>query len=158
MIIAAIQVKTIVPTSAQNAFLYFTRDFFKWWPQAYTFSKDTLKDIGIEDKCGGMCYEIGEHGFRCDWGRVLHWEPQHRLAFTWQINQHACPEPDATKCSEVSIIFEAYDHEKCSLLLIHKNFDKHGVGADRYREELAGEFGWPFILQQFAKYVQKYQE
>ncbi len=140
--------------SQEEAFNAFVTDFQKWWPQAYSLSRECLACIGIEPKVGGMCYEIGPYGFRCDWGRVLTWQPPAILVFTWQITAHRVPEPNPALVSEVSVSFAEVETGQTQVKLEHKHLCRHGEGSDAYREELASEYGWPYILGEFKKYIQ----
>jgi uncharacterized protein YndB with AHSA1/START domain len=92
-----------VPMSVEHAFKIFAEGLASWWPAEYTWSQDVLETIAIEPGEGGRCFERGPHNFECDWGRVLTWEPPHRLAFTWQISPKREPEPNPAKASEVEV-------------------------------------------------------
>jgi len=81
-----------VPVPPRRAFEVFVDEFGSWWPAEYSWSGETLVRIAIEPRTGGMCVEVGPHGFRCDWGRVLAYEPPRRLVFSWQIG------PTASRC------------------------------------------------------------
>jgi Domain of unknown function (DUF4394) len=59
-----------VNLAPEQAFDLFARRLGAWWPPEYSWSQDVLDEIGIEPHEGGMCFERGPHGFRCDWGRV----------------------------------------------------------------------------------------
>ena len=76
----------------ERAFALFTRGMTDWWPPEYTWAQKTLVQIGIEPHEGGHCFELGPHGFRCDWGRVVTCEPPARIAFTWQITAQRVPQ------------------------------------------------------------------
>ena len=91
------------------------------------------------------CFELGPHGFRCDWGRVTVWEPPHRLVFRWQIGAQREPVPDPQRASEVEVRFA--DGE---VRLEHRGFERHGPDAENYRAALASEQGWPYILGRYA--------
>ena len=63
-----------VNVEPDRAFDLFARGLAAWWPPEYSWSQDVLEDMGIEPHEGGICFEVGPHGFRCDWGRVLAWD------------------------------------------------------------------------------------
>lgn len=133
-----------VPVPPDRAFAAFA-DLGAWWPPEYTWSRDVLQEIAIEPREGGHCYEVGPYGFRCDFGRVLAWEPGRRIAFTWQISPRREPEPDPARASEVEVRFGDGRVE-----LEHRGFERHGPGADEYAAAMGGEHGWPLILARYA--------
>ena len=147
---APIEHRTIVPIAPSAAFTRFTADIQSWWPPEYTWSQDALASFGIEPHTGGFCYEIGPHGFRCDWGRVLEWDPPHRLTFTWQISPRREPVPDPSRASRVDLRFEDAGHGRTTVILTHSDFARHGEGASDYRDAMASPQGWPFIMQRFS--------
>jgi len=132
------------------AFHVFTAHMHRWWPREYTWSGDVLDAIGIEPRAGGLCYERGPHGFRCDWGRVLAWEPPERLVLAWQISPRREPVPDPARASEVEVRFEPDGQGGTRVTLEHRAFDRHGTGAGEYRSALASPQGWPCILARYA--------
>ena len=67
----AVHAAVTVDVSGERAFEVFVDNLASWWPPEYSWSQDVLEDIGIEPHEGGLCFERGPHGFRCDWGRVL---------------------------------------------------------------------------------------
>jgi uncharacterized protein YndB with AHSA1/START domain len=139
-----------VPRPPDEAFALFTERLGSWWPREYTWSQQVLDAIGIEPYAGGMCYERGPHGFRCDWGRVLTWQPPQRLVLAWQISPRREPEPDPARASTVEVRFEAGPSGGTHVTLEHRDFERHGDGAAEYRAALASPQGWPYIMQRFA--------
>ncbi len=138
-------------TSADRAFEVFTGDFKDWWPAEYTWSgPGALADIGIEGGAGGLCYEIGPHGFRCDWGRVLTWDPPRRLVFTWQIGPQREPVPDPSRAGEIEVRFRDDRIE-----FEHRDFEKYGPGGDAYRNAMESPRGWPSILDSFVSLLNR---
>ena len=140
-----------VHVSAEEAFNTFTSCFQSWWPAAYTLSQDVLVKIGIEPKEGGLCFEIGPHDFRCDWGRVIKWNPPSQLILSWQVNQNSAPEPNPAKASELHVNFVEVNGAT-KVEIEHHNIHRHSSGNDKYREELESEYGWPYLLSEFQKY------
>lgn len=138
-----------IGVGAEGAFRAFTADFGRWWPMEYTWSGSALVSIGIEPGAGGMCYEFGPHGFRCDWGRVRLWHVPRRLVFSWQIGPDRVPIPDSDKAGEVDVRF----HEGGDMSLHHTGFERYGSDAERYRKAMASDAGWPFMLTRFADFL-----
>mgnify|MGYP000131898417 CR=1 FL=1 len=140
-----------VPLNVADAFKFFVTDFSKWWPSEYTWSQESLVSIAIEHHLGGRCTETGPHGFQIDWGRVLEWYPSEKLKFSWQISPNREPIPDSEKASVVAVDFEAINANTTLLVLTHDRFEKHGEGALAYRDSLASNYGWPFILNRYLE-------
>src|SRR5258707_10700450 len=78
--------KVTVGVPVERAFDVFTGSFGTWWPRDYHIGQAPMADAILEPREGGRWYERGDDGSECDWGRVLAWEPPHRLVVTWQIN------------------------------------------------------------------------
>jgi uncharacterized protein YndB with AHSA1/START domain len=148
--IESIHSATEVALSTERAFGFFTRDFALWWPREYTWGHDVVEDIGIEQREGGLCFERGPNGFRCDWGRVLAWEPPGRLALAWQISPRREPEPNPAKASTLDIAFLAQSPGRTRIELEHREFERHGRGAPEYRAALASSRGWTWILERYV--------
>ncbi len=86
-----------VDVPVERAFRTFTDAFGSWWPAEYHIGQADMATAILEPRQGGRWYEQGTDGSECDWGRVLAWEPPHRLVVTWQINGQwqYDPDPDA---------------------------------------------------------------
>ena len=78
--------KTItVSASLEHAFAVFTEGYDSWWPRTHHIGKAPMEKAIIELRAGGRCYSTQVDGTECDWGRVLVWDPPHRLVLAWQI-------------------------------------------------------------------------
>lgn len=148
-----IRLSMTVPASPDHAFAIFTKGLVSWWPAEYTWSQEVLEILAIEPGQGGHCFEQGPHGFRCDWGRVLVWEPPHRLVFTWQISPKREPEPNPARASEVEVRFVAEGPSHTRVEFEHRHFDRHGEGGVEYRAALGSPQGWSYILDRYVKAV-----
>ena len=141
--------------SIEQAFDFFTKEFSRWWPKDYTWSKDCLEQIVIEPKINGRCFEIGPYNFICQWGRVLVWDPPYQLKFTWQINPSSAPDPNPKTASEVAVNFLAENEASTLMTLEHAYIERHGEGAEQFYEAMNSEYGWEKIL---SCYIQKLKE
>jgi uncharacterized protein YndB with AHSA1/START domain len=142
----------LLPTTLDRAFTVFTAGIGHWWVREYTWSgPESLVEIGIEPWEGGMAYEIGPYGFRIDWGRVLAWQPPHRLLLSWQIGPDRVPVPDPARASEVDVRFTAIPAGPTRIEVTHLGFDRHGTAATGYREALTD--GWHDLLSRYAAAV-----
>lgn len=148
----SIKQSLFIPIPVHKAFQYFTNELNSWWPKEYTWSGEGLEKIAIEPRKNGRCYERGPHGFECDWGRVLTWDPPHRILFTWQISPNRVPEPNPEKVSEIEVLFKE-EESKTLITFIHRDFEKHGENAESYKQLLESPQGWPFILNKYKERV-----
>ncbi len=146
----SIQQSVVVTLPPERAFAVLAGRLGSWWPAEYTWAQDGLEDIAIEPWEGGRCYERGPHGFQCDWGRVLVWEPPDRLVFSWQIGPDRVPVPDSERAGEVEVLFSGQADGTTRVELEHRGFERHGEGAEEYRDAMASEQGWPRLLDRFA--------
>ena len=146
----AIRLTLMVPASAERAFAVFVEGFASWYPGKYTWSQDVLDVIGIEGREGGRCFERGPEGFWIDWGRVLVWDPPRRLVFSWQISPRREPVPNPEKASEVELRFHEEGPWSTRVGFEHRDFSRHGEGAEGYLEAMGSQQGWPYILERYA--------
>lgn len=86
-----------VEIARDKAFQKFLNELNEWWPKEYTWSGDKLKEIRIDGRKDGLCTEIGPHGFRCDWGRVVKLIERKEIELKWQISPKREPVPDPKK-------------------------------------------------------------
>ncbi len=89
-------------------------------------------------------------GSQCDWGRVLAWEPPHRLVVTWQINGQWQYDPDPQHASEIEVRFTPDGPEQTTVELEHRLLDRL-VDGQAIRDALVGGGGWTAMLELFAK-------
>lgn len=140
-----------VPMPREEAFTLFTEGFGAWWPAEYTWAGNVLEWIGIEPREGGRCSELGPHGFSCDWGRVLAWDPPHRLVLTWQISPARVPEPDPARASEIEVRFAADGSSATGVEFEHRYLARHGEGGGGYHAAMDSAQGWTLILDRYAR-------
>lgn len=149
--IEPVRVSVVVPLSRPRAFDRFVRELDAWWPREYSWSQDVLHAIGVQPRPGGLCFEIGPHDFRCDWGRVVDWTPPEQFRLAWQIGPGREPVPNPLHASSLEVSFASDGPDFTTVTLIHDAFDRHGRGAEDYRAMMASGRGWPFILQRFVQ-------
>jgi uncharacterized protein YndB with AHSA1/START domain len=88
-----------------TAFAVFTADIGTWWKRGTRYWNDAEKgrELRFEPKVGGRLMEVHDldtgEGFEI--GRVLVWEPGHRLVFTWRQGDWA-----PTETTDVEVRFE----------------------------------------------------
>jgi uncharacterized protein YndB with AHSA1/START domain len=152
--IEPIRITLRLPVPTTDAFATFTERMAAWWPPSATWSGESLESIGIEGHLGGFCFERGPHGMRLDWGRVMAWEPPHRLQFSWQIGSDRTPVPSPARASEVEIRFEP-DGAGSLVTLEHRGFERHAGDGIAYRDAMASASGWPAILERFRAAVER---
>jgi uncharacterized protein YndB with AHSA1/START domain len=104
----------------------------------------------LEPRAGGRWYERGTDGTECDWGKVLAWEPPHRLLVTWQINGQWQYDPNPEHASEIEVRFTADGPGHTVVELEHRLLDRLADGQ-AIHDTITGGGGWIAILELFAK-------
>lgn len=75
---------TLVRSDVAHTFEVFVRTIGTWWPrQPYSVGGDRVRDVTVEPHLGGRVYETWDDGTEREWGRLLAWEPPHRLVMSW---------------------------------------------------------------------------
>jgi uncharacterized protein YndB with AHSA1/START domain len=139
-----------VAMSAEQAFRFFTDSFGSWWPADYHIGQADMADAVLEPREGGRWYERGADGSECDWGRVLTWDPPHRLVVTWQINGQWQFDPDPQHASEIEVRFTPAGPEQTTVEIEHRHLDRL-VDAQAIHDMIGQGGGWNAILELFAK-------
>ena len=153
--ILAIRESVTVPLTPDQAFALFRDGFGAWWPADYTYSGPAgLGSISLGMKSGDLCHEIGPHGFRVDWGRLLDVEAPSRLRFLWQIAPDRTPQPDPAQSSEVEVCFTPSASGDTVVRLTHSGFERCGEAGAAYRAEMGSEYGWRWLLARFADHAE----
>ncbi len=146
--------KTVtVQASVEKAFRVFTEEYDTWWPRTHHIGKSPMKKAIIEGRSGGRCYTEQADGTECDWGTVLVWEPPRRFVMAWQITPEWGYEPDLSKSSEVEVSFTPEPGGATRVDLVHRNFERHGLGGSKMRTSVDSPGGWSDLLQIYAARV-----
>jgi uncharacterized protein YndB with AHSA1/START domain len=141
-----------VAVPVEQAFRLFTGPFDAWWPHQYHIGQAELAEVVLEPGEGGRWYERGVDGSECDWGRVLVWQPPHRLIFTWQINGSWRFDPDPDHASEIEVRFSADGPEQTTVNVEHRHFQRLD-GGQAINDAIRGGGGWTQLLEGYAKTV-----
>lgn len=127
-----------VSRPVSETFEVFTAGIARWWPLArYSINESRAKSCGIDPFVSGEVYEVREDGVRCPWGKVLVWEPPHRLVLSW----HPGREPE--EAQEVEVRFTGVEGST-RVDLEHRNWQKLGEAAAAARKSYDG--GWEHVL------------
>jgi uncharacterized protein YndB with AHSA1/START domain len=149
----AVRRDILVHVPQQRAFKVFTERFDAWWPRSHHIGAADMGEAVIEPRAGGRWYERGVDGSECDWGRVLDWDPPHRLALSWAITPQWAVEPDPERASEVHVSFEPEGDGATRVRIEHRHLERHGEGAAQMHDAVSREGGWGGLLDLFAGYA-----
>lgn len=149
--LAALQGSARVPLPLEKAFAFFTESFGEWWPPAYHIGASEMADAILEPRVGGRWFERGVDGSECDWGRVLVWEPPHRIVVTWQISGHWRFDPEPEHASEIEFRFTAEAPEQTVLTLEHRHLDRLVEGKAVRDTIVERGGGWSTVLARFVE-------
>jgi uncharacterized protein YndB with AHSA1/START domain len=134
------QLKVSLPM--QQAFELFTAGIGKWWPLlTHSVGADHAETCFFQGWVGGRIVEVLKDGSESEWGRVLSWEPFHKVSFSWYPGRT----PDTAQ--EVTVTFSEIPGGSL-VELVHVGWETLGTLAQATRDGY--ETGWEFVL---AKYV-----
>jgi len=128
-----------------RAFQLFAGELARWWPLAQFHTGPDPIDCAIEPQVGGRIYERSTDGSETMWGRVLAYEPPHRLAFSWLVGLSA----EAEQRVEISFTAEGGGTR---VELTHSGWEKLGEAAAALRDRY--DSGWGTLIERcFAPYA-----
>jgi uncharacterized protein YndB with AHSA1/START domain len=156
---AVVRKSVRVAAPIERAFSVFVEQMETWWPATHHIGKTPFEAIFVEPRVGGRWYERNAEGELCDWGKVLAWDPPHRVTFSWHVGPgHDQPDwvcdPDPAKASEVEIRFTADGPSATLVELEHSKLDRHGDGWEQLRGVFESPGAWEGILAMYAKAVE----
>jgi uncharacterized protein YndB with AHSA1/START domain len=146
----AIRQSIVVQAPQERAFAIFTERMGSWWPlQTHVIGGRPAVDAVVEPRAGGRWYERSEDGSECDWGRVLAWEPPHRVVLEWQVSGDWRHDP--TVHTEVEVRFSADGAHRTRVELEHRGLEAYGERTEELRGVYDSQGGWPGLLARFAQ-------
>ena len=149
MSIAPVRHSIEVKGSPARAFDLFTSRMGGWWPGGRTPAPNPAVDVVVEPHEGGRWFEVDKDGNETQWGKVVAWDPPHRLVLGWQLGRDYRYEADLL--TEVEIGFADAGHGRTLVTLEHRNLERFGDYADERRAQVGG--GWQSRLVDFQTFA-----
>jgi uncharacterized protein YndB with AHSA1/START domain len=141
----------VVNTGLERAFALFVDRFDAIKPREHNLLAVPIAETVFEPRVGGRIYDKGVDGSRCDWARVLVYEPPSRVVFSWDIGPTWQLEADPARTSEVEVKFFAESADTTRVELEHRHLDRHGTGWRAVADGVDGDAGWPLYLHRYAE-------
>jgi uncharacterized protein YndB with AHSA1/START domain len=148
--VAPIRHHVVVNASIERAFALFTNRFDAIKPREHNLLSVPIAETIFEPRVGGHIYDVGVDGSRCEWARVLVFEPPSRIVFTWDIGPTWQLEADPARCSEVEVLFLAESDGRTRVQLEHRRLDRHGPAWRGVADGVDGDAGWPLYLHRYS--------
>ena len=139
----------VIDAPLEHVFAVFVEKQDSWWPRAHHIGAREEFTAVMEPRLGGRWYERGDDGSECNWGRVLAWEPPHRVLLSWEINAEWKADPGVV--SQVEVRFTAESKERTRVVLEHRNLHVFGDKVETVRAALDSVGGWSNTLAALAK-------
>jgi uncharacterized protein YndB with AHSA1/START domain len=140
----------VVLASQHRSFEVFTARFGDFKPREHNIMASPIATTVFEPRVGGHIVDIAENGSECRWARILVYEPDDRVVFSWDIGPDWQLVADPDNASEVEVRFIAESPERTRVELEHRNIDRHGPGWEAVRDGIASDEGWPLYLDRYA--------
>lgn len=140
----------VVNTGVERAFALFVDQFDAIKPREHNLLSVPIAETVFEPRAGGHVYDVGIDGSRCEWSRVLAYEPPTRVVISWDIGPTWQLEADPAKTSEVEVRFIAESDDRTRVELEHRHLDRHGEGWQAVADGVDGDAGWPLYLSRYG--------
>jgi uncharacterized protein YndB with AHSA1/START domain len=145
----AVRQSIVVQAPQERAFAVFTEGMGSWWPlDSHVIGEKPVADAVVEPRAGGRWFERAESGSECDWGRVLAWEPPHRVVLSWEISPDWRHDPGIH--TEVEVRFHPEDERRTRVEVEHRGLEAYAERAEEMRGIFDSEGGWRGLLARFA--------
>jgi len=131
-----------VSLSVRHAFELFTTGIGKWWPLlTHSVGEEQAETCFFEGWVGGGIVEVLKDGSQSEWGRVILWEPFHKVSFYWY------PGRTADTAQEVTVTFSEIPTGTL-VELVHTGWETLGAVARARRDGY--ETGWDYVLEKYV--------
>ncbi|MUL65134.1 ATPase [Mycobacterium sp. CBMA 234] len=144
-----IRKSVVVNAPIDRAFAIFVDRFDAIKPREHNLLSAPITQTVFEPHVGGHIYDVGADGSRCEWARVLVYEPPNRVVFSWDIGPTWQIESDPSRTSEVEVRFTPEGADATRVELEHRHLERHGDGWPSVADGVGGDAGWPLY---FARY------
>ena len=143
----------VVDVAPARAFQLFI-DLGQWWPLAtHKIAQPAGETLVLEPFVGGRWYERSRDGGETDWGRVLAFDPPHRILLSWLMGADWKHEPDPARASEIEVTFIGEDADQTRVVFEHRHLERYGDRAERMRAVLDRPNGAEGVLRAFGTAV-----
>jgi uncharacterized protein YndB with AHSA1/START domain len=148
---APVRRSVTVSAPVERAFGIYTADYGRWYPKEHFIGAGPAETVVIEPYPGGRWYEKQPDGSEPEWGRVLVWQPPHRLVLSWTVGGDWKHDPDPAHASEVEVRFSPVGPDRTLVELEHRGIERHGGGAASIHGGVSDDdYGHAFYLRRFA--------
>jgi uncharacterized protein YndB with AHSA1/START domain len=145
-----VRASIVVAAPVEKAWRVYTEQYGSWYPKGHFLGDGPAETVVIEPHAGGRWYEKQPDGSEPEWGRVLTWQPPHRLVLSWTIGADWKPDPDPAHWSEVEVLFSAVAGGT-RVDLEHRYLGRLGDAAASIHDGVSHpDFGHPYYLRRFA--------
>jgi uncharacterized protein YndB with AHSA1/START domain len=149
--VAPVQRSVTVAAPPERAFEVFTSGFASWWPSSHSVIEGGYEGAYIEPHEGGRWYERSNTGVEEVWGRVLVYEPPHRIVLSWLLDGEFEIDPEPSRATEVEVRFTPQG-DGTLVELEHRGFERRSDGAP-IADAVGADGGWGSLLELYARAV-----
>jgi uncharacterized protein YndB with AHSA1/START domain len=149
--VAPVQRSVTVAAPPERAFEVFTAGFASWWPSSHSVIEGGYEGAYIEPHEGGRWYERSKTGVEEVWGRVLVYEPPHRIVLSWLLDGEFEIDPEPSRATEVEVRFTPQG-DGTLVELEHRGFERRSDGAP-IADAVGADGGWGSLLELYARAV-----
>lgn len=142
----SIRKQLMIAAPIERAFKVFTAQMTSWWPRTYHVGKSPLAECVMEPRVNGRWFERGEDGSESEWGKVLIWEPPHRVVLAWQLDAEFRYDPSILTEVELTLTSLAPNATRADF---EHRIDTLGPAADKVGPMMSE--GWRMILEAYAR-------
>lgn len=122
----------------------------RWWPLAtHHMAEAPAEAVVLEPFIGGRWYECAGDGSETEWGRVLAFEPPHRILLSWRMSVDWRHEADPDGGSEIEVTFSAEGPHRTRVVFEHRHLERYGDAAERMHAGLEKPNAAEAILHAF---------
>ena len=140
-----------VAATPERCFRTFVEQIHRWWPKQHHIGSSPLVKTIIEPAIGGRWYSTHEDGSETNTGRVIAYDPPHRVLLTWQLDADWKYDPNFR--TEIEVVFIAEAEKRTRVELTHRGLEAFGKRATELRAQLDADNAWVGILELFHKEV-----